>query len=210
MLLHFEPMLIIYEMIVVFVGLVFYKAFTKVQKLHEREKIYTRLFRKSIFTSKKRDLFRAIIKYPMKISSITVRNVRTVKPEDTVKKAVTVMNRHKIGSVVVANKGMVAGIITERDVLKRVVAVNKKPEGVRCRNIMSSPVKTIDAEKSVVDAIELMARYRIKKLVVTKGREIAGIITATDILRSGERIEYAALKKLAQFFPVYQPAAQAG
>ncbi|MBI2233245.1 MAG: amino acid permease [Candidatus Aenigmarchaeota archaeon] len=210
MLLHFEPMLIIYEMIVVFVGLVFYKTFTKVQKLHEREKIYTKLFRKSIFTSKERDLIRAVIKYPMKISPIMVRNVKTVASRDTVRKAVTVMNRHKIGSVVVLDKGKVVGIVTERDVLKRVVAVNKKPESVRCKSIMSRPVKTIDAEESVVDAIELMARYRIKKLVVTKGREIAGIITATDILRSGERIEYAALKKLAQFFPVYQPAAQAG
>lgn len=210
MLLHFEPVLIAYEVIVVLVGLVFYKAFTKAQSLHEREKIYVRLFRKSIFTSKERDLIRAVIRYPMKISPIMVRNVKTVKSLDTVRKAVAVMNRHRIGSVVVIEKGAAVGIVTERDVLKRVVAVNKKPESVRCRSIMSRPVKTIDAEKTVVDAIELMARHRIKKLVVTRGKEIAGIVTATDILRSGERIEYAALKKLAQFFPVYQPAAQAG
>ncbi len=210
MLLHFDAMLMVYELAVAFAGLAFYKAFTKIKHIGKREKVYVKLFRKSWLTSRQKDLIMAILKYPMKVSSIMTRNVRTVKPDDTVRKAVQIMNKHKLGSVVVVANGRVAGVLTERDVLKRVVAANKKPEAVLCRDIMSRKVVTIGAEDTVVDAINVMSKHRIKKLPVTEEGELVGIVTATDILKSGERIEYAALKKLAQFFPISRPMAQAG
>lgn len=146
----------------------------------------------------------------MKVSSIMTANVRTVNPKESVRKAVKLMNRFRIGSVVVVDDGKIAGILTERDILKRVVAVNKKPESINCKSVMSRNVRTIDTDDSVVNAIDIMARNKIKKLPVTEEGELVGIVTATDILKSGERIEYVALKKLAQFFPISRPVAQAG
>ncbi len=136
------------------------------------------------------------------------KKVRTVRPTDSVKKAVSIMNRYNIGSVIVYGD-KVEGIITERDVLKRVVALCKD-SGVACRSVMSRNITTIDVNDEIEDAIEVMAKKRIKKLPVTENGELVGIVTATDIIKSGERVEYAALKKLAQFFPVYQASREAG
>lgn len=205
MLLHFEPVLILYEVVVAVAGAVFYKLFTRVTDIEKREKLYARLFRKSEFTSKQKYLMQTIIKYPMRVSSIMVKRVRIVRPEDTVKKAVAVMNKSSIGSVVAVDKGKAIGIITERDILKRVVAKGRNAARVKCRSIMSRPVVTIEEDDSVVNAINTMAKKGIKKLVVTREGKLAGIVTATDIMKSGEKIEYAALKKLAEFFPVYEP-----
>ncbi len=188
MLLYFEPALLLYELVVVAIGLVFYKVFTRVHKLEEREKLYVRLFRKSEFTSKQKDMLRAAVRYPAKVSSVMSRSIRTVKPSDTVQKAVSVMKRYRIGDVVVAGKKVV-GIITERDILMRIVAAGRKPQDVLCRNIMSRPVITISGSSSVADAIELMSVKEIKRLVVTEKGRPAGIVTATDVLKSSERFK---------------------
>ncbi len=138
------------------------------------------------------------------------KTVRTVKPTDSVKKAVLTMNRYRIGSVIVIENYEPAGIITERDMLKRIVARGKNADKVKCGTIMSRPLRTIDTSDSIEDAAALMAKRKIKKLAVMKDGRLAGILTVTDILKSGERIELAALKKLAQFFPVRVPTTEAG
>ncbi|MBI2075836.1 MAG: amino acid permease [Candidatus Aenigmarchaeota archaeon] len=207
MLLHFEPVLILYEIVVVSIGLTFYKIFTKARAAG---RLHAGLFRKSEFTYKQKDLIRAIIKYPMKVSSVMTKNIRTAKPEDSVKKVALIMNKYRIGDVVIEGNRKAIGIITERDILKKVVALGRKPEDVKCKAIMRRPVTTIDENSSVTDAIDVMAKKNIKKLPVTRDGELVGIVTATDILKSGERIEYAVLKKLAQFYPVYQPSGQGG
>ncbi len=136
------------------------------------------------------------------------KKVRTVKPGDSVQKAVSVMNRYGIGSVLVCDKE-IKGIITERDVLKRVVALRRDPR-TPCKSVMTNRIVTIDADEKIEDAIEIMTKKNIKKLPVTSGGELVGIVTATDIMKSGERIEEAALKKLAQFFAIYMPRPEAG
>lgn len=72
---------------------------------------------------------------------------------------------------------------------------------------MTKNLATVESSASVVDAIELMASRDIKKLPVVDDGELVGIVTASDILKSGEEIEYAVLKKLAKFLPVSRPAA---
>ena len=138
----------------------------------------------------------------MRISSIMSRNVKTADIDDTVKKAAVKMNKHRIGCIIVSDGKSAVGIITERDILKKIVAAGKNAKDVKCRDIMSSPLVTIDTAAEIEDAIDIMVRRRIKKLVVTRGGHFAGILTATDIIRSGEKIENAALKKLARFFLV--------
>ncbi len=138
----------------------------------------------------------------MKISEIMIKNVRTAKPDDTAKSAVLIMNKFKIGSIVIADGKKPVGIITERDILTRIVAEGKNSEIVTCRQIMSKPLVVIDENDDTADAIELMAKEKIKKLVVMKDGELAGIITATDILKSGEQIEEAVLNKLARILPI--------
>lgn len=145
----------------------------------------------------------------MKLSAVMVKNVCTVDPDDTVKKAVFIMNKHNIGSVIVVEGNKPIGIITERDILRKVVALDKRPGKMLCKNLMRKPVKTISANATVLKAIELMAKYHIKKLAVTRNGMLVGIITATDILKSPAKIEEAALKRVSRLFPVYKPKIRA-
>jgi CBS domain-containing protein len=98
--------------------------------------------------------------------------------------AAKVMEKNKIGSVVVVEKGKAVGIVTERDIVRRVVALKKKPT-IKLKQIMSSPLRVAKPSDDVQEAVLAMKKYKIKKLVVVddKGR-LVGIVTDTDITRA--------------------------
>lgn len=98
--------------------------------------------------------------------------------------AVKAMVKDKVSSVVVVKGGRPAGIITERDVLKKVASYNKRPEDVRALDIMSSPLITIKAFDSVDTAASVMTTNRIKRLPVLEAdNSLAGMISVSDIAK---------------------------
>jgi CBS domain-containing protein len=111
------------------------------------------------------------------------KDVRVVRPDSSVKEVVATMNKFDIGSVVVVQGERPVGIITERDILRRIVEPCLAPETLTARQIMTSPVITIDENASINEAAKLMAKKRIKRLLVTRNNdELVGIITFTDIV----------------------------
>lgn len=128
--------------------------------------------------------------------------MKIVGPNDSVMKAVNIMNKNHIGSVIVEHDWDALGIITERDILKRVVALKKDPDKILCKDVMTKPLISADCNTEVADAVKLMVKKRIKKLAVTRKGRMIGILTATDILRSGHRIEEEVMKELVRFFPL--------
>ena len=118
------------------------------------------------------------------VRDIMVRNVKTVRTDDTVLGAVSKMNKFRIGSVIVTNNGRPVGIITERNILQRIVEPGLDPAIVRAKDIMSSPLVTIDANAAVEEAAQIMARKRIKKLPIVEGGKVIGIVSTSDIVRS--------------------------
>jgi len=121
----------------------------------------------------------------MKIRDLMIREVITVDSDYTVKHAVDIMNRFGIGCVVVLEKERVAGILTERDVLKRAVAVARDPEKTFVREVMSRPVIVVGPDFALEDTVMLMFKHKIKKLPVMESRcgkdELVGLVTLTDI-----------------------------
>lgn len=115
------------------------------------------------------------------IRQVMNRNVVAISPEATLKEASKVMAEAKIGSLVVVENDKLVGIITNSDVTKA-IALGKDPEFTLVKEIMSSPVITINPEKSLEDAVNLMMEKRIKRLVVVENKKIVGIITASDII----------------------------
>lgn len=107
-------------------------------------------------------------------------------PEDTlVAEAAKVMKKEDVSSVLVTNKSSnePIGIVTERDILYRVVAENMGPFKVPLKKIMSSPLISINEESSVADAISLMRRKHIRRLEVkNKEGKIIGTITLMSII----------------------------
>jgi len=110
-----------------------------------------------------------------------VTNVVTVDIRVNIRKAVERMNNREIGCLVVLEKGNFAGILTERDVLKRVVAEARNPDKTLVGDVMSKPLIVVDPEASLKEALELMFEKRVKKLTVVKNKELVGLITMTDI-----------------------------
>jgi len=117
------------------------------------------------------------------VRDVMSKNVRVVRPDSSAKEVVATMNKFDIGSVVVVQGDRPVGIITERDILRRIVEPCLAPETLTARQIMTSPVVTIDENASINEAAKLMAKKGIKRLLVTRNNdELVGIITFTDIV----------------------------
>ena len=116
------------------------------------------------------------------VRDVMSKDVKVVRPDTSVKEVVATMNKFDIGSIVVVQSSRPVGIITERDILKRIVEPCLAPEILRAREVMSSPIITIRETASIDEATNLMARKRIKKLLVMSDEKLVGILTLTDIV----------------------------
>lgn len=125
-----------------------------------------------------------------KLRKIMVENIVTVKPNDTVKKVAELMNKHEIGCVIIANHKKPVGIITERDMIKRIVCNSIKPENVKASDIMSQPLIEASPNMCAGDAAKLMLEQNIKKLPVVENGQLVGLVSLTDLIRSEGVIEF--------------------
>lgn len=89
----------------------------------------------------------------------------------------------EIGSVLVAKNNEPIGILTERDILKKVVATGLDPAVTKISQVMSAPLITVPVDMSVGEASRIMIEKGIRRLPVTEGNKIVGIITTRDITR---------------------------
>lgn len=92
------------------------------------------------------------------------------------------MVEKNIGALVVTEKGKLVGIVTERDILKK-CCPEASCEEVKVREIMSKPLVTVDAETPIGVAVETMANKKIRRLLVTEGKKIVGIVTQKDLMK---------------------------
>ncbi|UCG36985.1 MAG: CBS domain-containing protein [Candidatus Bathyarchaeota archaeon] len=116
------------------------------------------------------------------VRDVMSKNVRVVRPDTQVKEVVATMNKFNIGSIVVVQSSRPVGIITERDILKRIVEPCLAPETLRAREVMTTPVVTISDSASIEEAAKKMARKSIKKLLVMNSEKLVGMLTLTDIV----------------------------
>ena len=125
------------------------------------------------------------------VSEIMTRGAVTIRQESnpTALDVAQVMAKSRTGSVIITTGGKPSGIITERDLLKKVSARDRKPGEISALQIMSSPVIAVNAYDSVDTAAGLMAKNKIKRLaVVEEDGSLAGVISATDIAKKLARI----------------------
>ena len=119
----------------------------------------------------------------MDVDEIMVEKVVSIRVDATIKDAVNLMNTHDIGCLIVSKNGEIQGIITERDILKRVVAESRDAELTKVSDVMSKPLVVGGPTMYIEDAAKLMFKKNIKKLPITKGGRLVGIITLSDIAR---------------------------
>ena len=118
------------------------------------------------------------------VRDVMTSPVKAVGVGESVIEAVKKMNKYKISSVVVIGRKRLVGMITERDIMERIVEPFMDPRIVKAKDIMSKPVVTISPDVTIEEASTLMVKNRIKKLPVVKDGRLLGIVSATDLIRA--------------------------
>jgi CBS domain-containing protein len=127
---------------------------------------------------------------PLKVKDVMVGEVVTIEANVTVREAVRLMNDHEIGCLVVVQDGKPTGIVTERDMLKRVLVATRDPRAIEVGEVMSKPLLFMEPEKEIEEAVKLMFKHKIKKLPVIENGRLVGLVTLTDLIRSPEVIKW--------------------
>jgi CBS domain-containing protein len=119
----------------------------------------------------------------VKVEDVMSSPVVTIRETDTVLAAAKLMKKHEIGCVVVVDKsGKPLGLMTERDVVRRVSALDLLPSKVQAGKSMTKPPSTVDASANITDAAKKMRELKIRRLVVVENGKLKGIITSNDIV----------------------------
>lgn len=117
------------------------------------------------------------------VRDVMTSQVISVSEEESVELVAKLMDQHNIGSIIITDeKGRPVGIITERDVVKRVAAKNLLPSKIRAREIMSAPLITVSPREKISEAARKMSRLGVRRLIVVEGGNLIGIITSSDIV----------------------------
>ncbi|MBD3388873.1 MAG: CBS domain-containing protein [Candidatus Altiarchaeales archaeon] len=119
----------------------------------------------------------------LKVGDAMTRGVICVDAKDTVMEAAEVMRKNDISSVIVTKKGDGIGILTERDIITKIVAENRNPEEVPVGDVMTSPLITIRPDADLDDAARAMRDRDIRRLVVSDKDRIIGVLSEFDIVR---------------------------
>ena len=109
--------------------------------------------------------------------------VHSVPPETSVLDAVQTMTDQRIGALLVLQDGSPVGIVTERDLARKFALMNRLPGETQVREIMSSPVVHVGLNESAESCMALMAERQFRHLPVIDGKQIAGLISITDLVR---------------------------
>ena len=121
---------------------------------------------------------------PILVREVMSPSVISVESSATVRDAAQVMIEREIGSVIVTEAGRPVGIMTERDVLRRVVVKGLDPTKTKVGEVMSSPLVTIKADAYITDAGRLMSEKNIRRLLVVEDDRPVGVVTEKDLLRA--------------------------
>ena len=119
----------------------------------------------------------------MVVREIMSSPVLTVEQDQDVVEAAKIMDVGRVGGVIVIGEGeKPVGILTERDIVKRVVSKGLNPVEIKVKEVMSTPLRTVEPDLKITDAAKIMNRYQIRRLGVVYKGELVGIVTGRDIL----------------------------
>jgi len=129
------------------------------------------------------DLVRALTSYGLwrDISEIMSRDIAGIQRNASVAEASKIMTSRKISCIIVMDGDDVVGVLTEKDLLGRVVALQRDPANTRVEDVMSFPVTSVPPAFSVFSASKVMEEMNIRRLVIMKDKHLCGVVTQADI-----------------------------
>lgn len=118
----------------------------------------------------------------MPIKEIMTRDVVTIDIKSDVQHLAQKMLSFDVGSVIITDKKQPVGIVTERDIVRKIVSKNLKPDDISIKELMTTPLITIPATEDVTDTMHKMVKMEIRRLPVVENAKLVGIVTDIDLL----------------------------
>lgn len=129
----------------------------------------------------------------MKCSEVMTRNPRTCEPTDTVQQAAQLMKSEDVGPIPIASKdGNLEGIITDRDIVLKVVAEGRDPKTTKLSEVMTTDIVTCAPDGDIEDTLNLMEDHQVRRIPVVEGNRLVGIISQADVATKLESPEKTA------------------
>ena len=110
------------------------------------------------------------------------RRVYSIEADHTVLEAARFMMEHNIGALPVIRNGELVGIVSERDIMNRVVAVGRMPGTTKISEIMTANPKSISVDESVENSLFLMREFGFRHLPIIDGKQLKGLVSLRDLL----------------------------
>ena len=123
------------------------------------------------------------------VKNVMTKNPTSCDPSATVVEAAKVMASEDVGSVPVAENGRLVGIVTDRDVVVRVLAEGRDPSSTTVGEIASSDLETLSPDDDLGTALRKMASSKVRRLPVVEGDQLVGIVAQADVARQGDDSE---------------------
>lgn len=120
----------------------------------------------------------------VKVKDAIIREIFSVDSQESARRAAEVMIEHNVGSVLVKKDGEYVGIVTEKDILGKVVLAELNARTTAVEGIMSSPLVTIRSDQTLGEAALLMLQRKIRRLLVVEDGKSVGLITEGDLDRA--------------------------
>jgi signal-transduction protein with cAMP-binding, CBS, and nucleotidyltransferase domain len=117
----------------------------------------------------------------MKVKDIMYTQLYFIDPKATARDAAQLMAEKKVGSLLVQKDNDIVGIVTQGDIIERVLAKGKDAEDITVEKIKNYPLIMIDHETNVLEAADLLTKYKIRRLMVVKEGKIVGVISTKVI-----------------------------
>jgi len=116
------------------------------------------------------------------ISDYMTSPVLRIGADDSAQEAAVFMQANHVGSLIVEDLGEDIGIVTERDLSQKVVAAGKPSDAIKIRDIMTTPILTMDRFLPVEEANRFMMKHKIRHLAVTEEDKIVGMLSVKDLV----------------------------
>jgi CBS domain-containing protein len=123
------------------------------------------------------------------VRDVMTQNPTSRDPSATVVDAAKVMASEDVGSVPVVKEGRLVGVVTDRDIVVRVLAEGRDPTSTTVGEIASSDLETVSPDDDLNTVLRKMASNKVRRLPVVEGDELVGIVAQADVARQGDDSE---------------------
>ena len=116
------------------------------------------------------------------VKKVMTKNPLLVDTTTTIREVVEIMKTKKVGSLLVNQEDKTVGIITETDIVRRVIGEDRVPYITAVSQVMSAPVLSIQEDASIYDAQDMMDKHHIRHLLVLRDEDVVGLISIRDLI----------------------------